>query len=114
MSSMEFSYKAKDDSGKTVTGVLEADSEDALADLLDQQRLFLIEAAPRSKTEQQGNARRIRQRDLITFTVDLSTILTAGIPLSQGLRDLIEAEEHTRLKIIIGDILASIESGSSL
>jgi type IV pilus assembly protein PilC len=111
---MEFSYKAKDDSGRTISGVQEAQSEDDLAELLDQRKLFLIEAAPRSRQNQRGGGRRIRPRDLMNFTNDLSTVLTAGIPLAQGLRDLMDAEEHTRLKMIVEDILASIESGSSL
>ena len=43
---MEYQYKAKDDSGKTITGVMEADDEDALANALDTQNLFLVDAAP--------------------------------------------------------------------
>ena len=39
---MEFDYKAKDETGRTVTGVLEASDEDGLADLLDDQNLFLL------------------------------------------------------------------------
>jgi type II secretory pathway component PulF len=110
---MEFAYKAKDDSGRTIKGVLEADNEDALADILDQQKLFLIEAEPKKK-EEEGRGRRIRARDIMNFTVDMSTILAAGIPLSQGLQDLADAQEHTRLNLIIQDLLASIQSGSSL
>ena len=33
---MEFEFKAKDQNGRTVTGVLEAPDEDGLADLLDE------------------------------------------------------------------------------
>jgi type II secretory pathway component PulF len=111
---MEYSYKAKDDSGRTVTGVLEADTEDALAELLDQQNLFLIEAAG-VKGQGKGKSRqRVSQRDIINFTNDMSTILAAGIPLGQGLRDLATGEEHTRLRAIIDDLTASIETGSSM
>ena len=111
---MEFSYKAKDDSGRTVTGVLEAETEDALADLLDQQNLFLIEAAT-VKSQDKGKSRqRISQRDIINFTNDMSTILAAGIPLAQGLRDLSSGEEHSKLRAVIDDLTASIEAGSSL
>ena len=43
---MEYQYKAKDDSGKTVTGVMDADNEDELATALDLQNLFLVDASP--------------------------------------------------------------------
>jgi type II secretory pathway component PulF len=111
---MEFSYKAKDDSGRTVTGVLEADTEDALAELLDQQNLFLIEAASVKSQNRRKSRQRISSRDIINFTNDMSTILAAGIPLAQGLRDLASGEEHSRLRAVIDDLTASIETGSSL
>ena len=63
---MEFEYKAKDQSGRTVTGVLEAPDEDVLADLLDEKSLFLVDAGP--ATKQESGARmfeRIRGRDVL-------------------------------------------------
>lgn len=112
---MEFDYKAKDETGRTVTGVLEASDEDGLADLLDDQNLFLIDAAPAKKKEQRaGMFERIKARDIMNFTSDLSTMLSVGITLTQSLRDLAEGAEKVKLRIIIEDIVASIESGSSL
>ena len=112
---MEFEYKAKDEAGKTVTGVMEANDEDSLADQLDQQSLFLVEAAPATKKKATpGTRRRIKARDVLNFTVDLSTILSSGIPITDGLRDLVGASEHAKLRDVIDDILASINAGSSL
>ncbi|HYR84405.1 MAG TPA: type II secretion system F family protein [Terriglobia bacterium] len=111
---MEFRYKAKDDAGRTVTGVMEADDEDSLANQLDLQNLFLVEAGPAAKKTSQGTRRRVSARDLLNFTLDLSTILSAGIPITDGLQDLAAATEHSKLQYIIEDILASIKAGSSL
>jgi MSHA biogenesis protein MshG len=112
---MEWQYKAKNDEGRTVTGVMEAADEDALASALDVQNLFLVEASPAKGTQQgAGVQKRIRARDVLNFTLDLSTILASGIPITEGLRDLAESSEHSRLKSIIEDILASISAGSSL
>jgi type II secretory pathway component PulF len=111
---MEFEYTAKDETGRIVTGVLEAETEDALADLLDGQSLLLLTAGPHQKNQKPRAFQRIRQKDIMYFTLDLSTILSAGIPLAMGLRDLRDAQEHTKLKFIIDDILSSIEGGSSL
>ena len=112
---MEFQYKAKDEEGRTITGVMEADDEDALANALDSQNLFLVEAGPAKKKEGIATIeRRIRPRDVLNFTLDLSTILSSGIPITSGMGDLAAASEHTKLKYVIEDILASINAGSSL
>ena len=112
---MEWQYRAKNEDGRTVIGIMEADDEDALASALDVQNLFLVEASPATGTAQGARVqRRIRARDVLNFTVDLSTILASGIPITEGLRDLSDSSEHTRLKYIIEDILASISAGSSL
>ena len=112
---MEYQYKAKNEEGRTITGVMDADDEDALATALDGRNLFLIEAAPAKKKD--GGApppARIKARDILTFTLDMSTILSSGIPITSGLGDLAVASEHSKLKFIIEDILASINAGSSL
>lgn len=112
---MEFQYKAKDDTGKTITGIMEADDEDALASQLDLQNLFLVEAGPAKKKEVGASQqKRIKPRDVLNFTLDLSTILSSGIPITEGLTDLAEASEHAKLQAIVADILASINAGSSL
>jgi len=112
---MEFEYKAKDDAGRTVTGVMEANDEDALASELDSRNLFLVEASPAKRKDAKGGlGRRIKPRDVLNFTIDLSTILSAGIPITEGLEDLARASEHTKLQVVIEDILASINAGSSL
>ena len=112
---MEWQYKAKNEEGRTVTGVMEADDEDALATVLDGQNLFLVEAKPATKKEGIGQRQgRVKAGDLLNFTIDLSTILSAGIPITDGLRDLSESSEHNKLKFVIDDILASISAGSSL
>src|SRR2546430_10376315 len=111
---MEFQYKAKDEAGRTVTGVMEADDEDSLANQLDLQTLFLVEAGPATKKTTTGARGRIRARDLLNFTLDLWTILSAGIPITDGLQDLADASEHSKLQYVIEDVLVSINAGSSL
>ena len=112
---MEFDYKAKDEDGRTVTGVLEADDEDILADLLDSQNLFLIQAGPAKKKEEAGRLfERIKPRDILNFTSDMATMLSVGISLTATLRDLAEGAEKAKTRLVISDMLASVEAGSSM
>ena len=112
---MEFEYRAKDEGGRTVTGTLEADDEDILADLLDAQDLFLIEAGPAQKKEESGRLfERIKPRDVLNFTSDMATMLSVGISLTATLRDLAEGADKVKMKLVISDMLASVEAGSSM
>ena len=112
---MEYQYKAKDEEGRTISGVMDAEDEDALATALDGKNLFLVEAAPAKKKNGAASPpTRVRARDVLNFTLDLSTILASGIPITTGLSDLAAAAEHSKLRFIIEDVLASINAGSSL
>src|SRR5437016_5706112 len=111
---MEYQYKAKDEEGRTITGVMEADDEDALAVVLDGRNLVLVEAGPAKKKDAITGISRIKARDVLNFTLDMSTILSSGIPITSGLSDLAAASEHSKLKYVIEDVLASINAGSSL
>src|SRR6266581_4836819 len=72
---MEFQYKAKDEEGRTITGVLEADDEDALATALDGRNLVLVEAGPAKKKDAGVmRAGRIKARDVLNFTLDMSSV----------------------------------------
>ena len=98
-----------------MTGVLEASDEDVLADLLDERDLFLIDAGPAKKKEERGRLfESIKARDLLAFTSDMATMLSVGISLTQSMRDLADGAEKVKMKLLIQDLLASVEAGSSL
>lgn len=110
---MEYRYRAKDREGKSVTGVIGAEDEDSLSEELRAQNLILVEVAPARKTETGRKPRgRINRQDILGFTLDLSTVLGSGIPISEGLQDL--ATESGKMRPIIEDILNGIGGGSSL
>lgn len=109
-----FTYKAKDEYGRTIKGVLIASNEDQLAASLDQIGLYLISAKKKKIAEAYLSWEKIRRKDLITFTVHLSTTLSAGIPILQSLQDLVEQSEKKRFKNIIEDVSSNIQAGSSL
>ncbi len=110
---MEYRYRAKDREGKSVRGVIGAEDEDALFEELRAQDLVLVEVAPAARTEVRGTGRvRVRSRDVLNFTTDLSTVLGSGIPISEGLQDL--AQGADRMQPIIENILNNIGAGASL
>lgn len=112
-----FNYEAKDQStGKTVKATVQADSEHAAAKLLLSQGF-----TPHTIKEDTGEGNflaklsgRIRVKDKVVFTRQLSTLIAAGLPLTQSLRTVREQTENKQLGMVIDDIIASVEGGKSL
>lgn len=121
----QYNYTAIDDYGKAVNGTLGAGDEEELAKNLSQMGYYLLTATETQK-EKKGKAKvgkgprrgfyigRVKQVEIITFTHHLSTILSAGIPVIQGLEDLIEQTHDARFKAILTEIRDDVRGGSKL
>ena len=109
-----FAYKARDDLGAEVSGVLAADTEEVLASSLRERSLYLVQASPRRETKEKFSASGIDRRDIITFSLHLSTVLAVGIPIVQGLEDLERQTEKANFKKVIARIREDLQGGSSL
>ena len=118
-----YQYKATNDEGKTVKGLLAAESEEELEGALEKQNLYLLSAKESNKrgasTGAPGGGKRIvrarvKRAELISFTVHLATIVGAGVPILQGLDDMIDETENPNFKSVIRGIRTQIEEGSSI
>lgn len=117
----QYTYTAIDDDGKPVDGTLKAENEDELATNLSQMGYYLLTAtaAKQGKKAKKWVKRgfyfgNVKQREIITFTHHLSTVLSAGIPILQGLEDLVEQTENARFKEILSETRDDVQGGSSL
>src|SRR5205814_1721883 len=61
-----------------------------------------------------GASGRFSQRDLLTLTQQLATLVEAGLPLDRALAIVEELAPHPRAKALVGDLLLSVRGGSSL
>lgn len=113
----KFNYEAKGIStGHTVKSVVQAESESAAAKLLIAQGF-----SPKtiSEIDESGSfidriTGRITVKDKVVFTRQLATLLGAGLPLAQSLHTVMEQTENKRFKMVIEDIITSVEGGRSL
>ena len=113
----KFSYKVRDKvTGKVVKGEIQADTEHAAGKaLLDQGYVPIDKLKEVGKESAFANiTNRITSKDKIVFTRQFATLIGAGLPLAQGLRTVSEQTENKKMRAVIDDILASVESGSSL
>jgi type IV pilus assembly protein PilC len=117
---MKFAYKALTKDGKSVSGVYEAASKDALVAALAKQGarpiLIRVASANDGKKSSLSNLFRpkVKLRDLVIFTRQLSTLVSAGVPLPRSLATLGEQSENKYFKTVIAAVAKDIEAGISL
>lgn len=113
---ISFQYTAKNHSGGTTKGLVQAETEGAAAKLLLAQGLTPIDIS----ISQQGNkllsrfTNRIKSKDRIIFTRQLSTLLNAGLPLTQSLHTVAEQTDSKQLAVIVNEVINVVEGGASL
>lgn len=114
-----FSYQARDSKGKKVRGELDAASEKALADRLNQDGYLVNSIRPAKNTvvfpgglSWLGGS--ISKNDLAMFYFQAGNMLEAGVSLLAVLRTIVAQAESARFRKIINTFLARIEGGESL
>ena len=120
-----YNYTAIDDYGKTLKGTLGAGDEEELATKLSEMGYYLLTATESEKgVKKAARVRkasrgaiyigRVKSSEVITFTHHLSTVLSAGIPIIQGLDDLVEQTQDARFKDILTEVRDDVQGGSNL
>ena len=108
-----FRYTATNEKGKTVRGLLEAPSEEALYAKLRNDGLYMTDAQEAQKAL--ATFRPLKTAVLADFCRNLGTLLTAGVPLVRAFR--IMADERTidaRQKALYEAILSELRKGVPL
>lgn len=109
-----FRYKAVDRSGQIHKGDTHANSGPEAFRKLASRGLTPIWIKPASRSRISLRARGVKQRDIAHFTNQLSVLVSARIPISDGLVSLAAQEPNPKLKRIITDVAARIESGEQI
>jgi type IV pilus assembly protein PilC len=110
-----FEWKGRDRAGRAQSGVLVADSKDAVLAVLRRQQIVPITVKEKGKEIALPRLRRkIDDRALAVFTRQFSVMIDAGLPLVQCLQILGEQEENKIFQRIILQVREDVEAGSSL
>ncbi|MEK7155002.1 MAG: type II secretion system F family protein [Patescibacteria group bacterium] len=114
---MRFRYTAKDSLGKTIKGTVDAqDSKSAAGVLRDKKLLTISLGEDKGLLDVSGFSlkfSRISVSDMANFTRQLSTMITAGLPLTDTL-SLLRMQSGPALSPIVSAILLDVQSGVSL
>jgi type II secretory pathway component PulF len=113
----QYTYKARDKNGTLHEGEMEARGRDAVADQLTSQGFIPVLIAeqkpPLFKAELFTNLTRVKPQDLIVFSRQLATLLSAGVPFVQSLTVMEKQTENPRLKNTIIAVRNDVEAGST-
>ena len=121
-----YSYVAKDALGKVITGTSEAENEQILIRRLREKGYFVQKVnssraavKPQAATGQKKSGfkfafGRVGGRDLSIFCRQFATMIDAGVSLVRCLAVLEEQSTNSRLRQIIREVQAAVESGETL
>jgi type IV pilus assembly protein PilC len=110
-----FIYTAVSREGKNVKGSAEASSRETLIETLHKQGLRPLSVKQSSGFSiNLGTKKKVKLKDLVIFTRQLSTMVSAGIPLNRTLATLEEQADDKYFKSVISGIAKDVEGGITL
>ena len=128
-----YAFKGLGPTGKSVTGLREADSPKTLRQLLRKDGVVVTDCEISTKGASKGRApgvaagkglsrevdlggllAGVRKVEIAAFTRQMATLLRSGIPLAEALGALFEQIQNVRFKVPIGEIRTAVNEGSSL
>jgi len=112
----QFGYRVKNEEGKTLDGVLEASSLDHASKLLRGRGYLIIKVEEEKESEIKEIMRRferVKVDDVVNFTRQLSTMVSAGLPLTESL-SILRVQSPPAMSRVVSKVLEEVEGGKTL
>lgn len=113
-----FRYSAKDNTGRVIGGVIEADTDAMVVDRLRDMGFFITKL---ERTVERGDVFQSLQgflgiglKDLAIFSRQFATMVNAGLSLVRTLSILEQQSSNKRLKQIVAQVRVDVEAGRPL
>ncbi len=112
---LTYTYEARNVStGQKIRSTVQADNEQVAAKLLIQQGLSPITIKlNKKKSGTSGLFNKVRSKDKVLFSRQLSTLINAGLPLVQSLRSVADQTTSKPLKVVINQVITDVEAGTA-
>ncbi len=115
---LTYNYTARNpQTGKTVKSTVQADNEASAAKLIGHEGLVATDISLGEKGLSGilgGSRRRVKTKDRVLFSRQLSTLINAGLPLLQALHSVNAQTTSKSLKIALTQIIGDVEGGTTL
>lgn len=115
---MKFKYQARDKNGELQVGFVDAPSKESAASMLSSHDLFVLSVSSVEKSDLMDRVKRflnrVKIKDLMIFTRQLSTLIESEMPLNNALHTLYSQTPNPILKEAVHQVSQDVESGLSL
>lgn len=115
---LNYQYTARNpQTGKTIKSSVQADSEAAAAKLITAEGLVPTDIRHGDSGLVGvfgGFSGRVKAKDRVLFSRQLSTLINAGVPLLQALRSVNQQSTSKQLQVVISGVIGDVEGGSTL
>ncbi len=116
-----FHYKARNDSGKLIEGILIAESQNQTAQILRNRELIPITIKQVTNSKDIGEQfnqwqalRSLKLDDLMLFSRQMYSLTKAGVPIVRAINSLAESTRNLALANALNDVARSLEGGLTL
>lgn len=110
-----YKYTAKNEYGESVSGKVEARNKSHAASALINRNLLVIDVKPITETSFsyiQSKLIGVKMDDLVNFTRQLATMISAGLPLATSLA-ILQEQSNPAMAAVLAKVLRDVESGTS-
>ena len=109
-----FKWKGKNLRGEDLKGEIEGVSKEEVERKLRAQGIIPSKISKVQEIHIPFLEKKVTLKDIVVFTRQFSTMIEAGLPLTQGLDILAQQSENKKFRQIINGIKVKVESGNSL
>lgn len=114
---VHFNYRVKAPTGAVSEGAMDAPNIRTAMEKLRSQKYLIVEineAKPKGLRGLLGFGKKVKSSDLSLFSRQLSTLVSSGVPIVQGLSILEEQITNPNFKKVVSNLREDIESGISI
>lgn len=114
---MRFKYTARTPEGESREGIVEAVNQDSAVEILQKNALVVVSVQEERAPFWQMRVKffdRVKMRDVVIFSRQLSTLFEAKVPVVESLKTLVSESFNVTLKNAVSEVLDDISGGSNL
>jgi type IV pilus assembly protein PilC len=109
----EWVYEARTRAGEVQTGIIEADSKEAVQSRLRARQLSPVKIKKKGRDLKLSFGTGVTPKELVVFVRQFATMIDAGLPLVQCLDILSSRGENKQLNTILKDVKDYVEQGGT-
>lgn len=111
----KFTYKAKNQEGQQVVGIVEASAYQEAVNLLHSKGLIILRLKPKKSSAAAGilnKINKVKSKDVSTLTRQLATMIKAGLTLTACL-NVLQEQAKPAMAMMLNNVVRKIEGGST-